>query len=88
MELLFFAAIFWVAPIFVGHKLGTPKNRAGWAWGLLLGWIGVLIVACLSDKNPQSVTLSAKQHELAELEADLKIAELRKRQAILSGEGK
>jgi hypothetical protein len=47
MELLVFAVFVWVLPIFVGHKIGAPKNRAGWAWGLLLGWLGVIIVACL-----------------------------------------
>ena len=47
MPFLLFAAIFWVAPIVAGHKIGAGKNRAGWAWGLLLGWIGVLIVALL-----------------------------------------
>lgn len=88
MELLVFALIFWVAPIFVGHKIGAPKNRAGWAWGAILGWIGVLIVACLSDVNPhgtaKTASLTAKQHEVAELEADVKLAELRKRQAALT----
>jgi hypothetical protein len=44
---LLFAVLFWVLPIVVGHKIGSEKNRAGWAWGLLLGWIGVIVVACL-----------------------------------------
>jgi hypothetical protein len=39
--------LFWGGAIFVGHKVGEPKHRAGWLWGLLLGWIGVIIVACL-----------------------------------------
>jgi len=39
--------IMWIVPIFVGHKIGSQKDRAGWAWGLLLGWLGVIIVACL-----------------------------------------
>jgi Protein of unknown function (DUF2510) len=47
MWVLIFGLIFWVAPVFVGHKIGAPKNRAGWAWGLLLGWLGVVIVGCL-----------------------------------------
>jgi hypothetical protein len=46
MTTLFFVLFFWIAPVFVGHKIGAPKNRAGWAWGLL-GWLGVIIVACL-----------------------------------------
>jgi hypothetical protein len=86
MAALLFVAVLWVAPVFVGHKLGAPKNRAGWAWGLLLGWIGVVIVACLSDKNPHAATLSAKQLEVAQLETEVKLAELRKRQAALGRE--
>ena len=39
--------LFWGRAIFVGHKVGEPKHRAGWLWGLLLGWVGVIIVACL-----------------------------------------
>jgi hypothetical protein len=88
MELFLFALIFWVAPIIVGHKIGEPKNRAGWAWGAILGWLGVIIVLCLSDLNPQetaqAASLTAKQHEVAELEAEIKLAELRKRQAALA----
>jgi hypothetical protein len=48
MEALVIVAIFWVAPILVGHAIGKPKGRAGWAWGLFLGWLGVIIVALLS----------------------------------------
>ena len=47
MGILVFVLFFWVAPVFVGQKVGETKNRAGWAWGLLLGWLGVIIVACL-----------------------------------------
>jgi len=47
VSFLLFAVIFWVLPIVVGHKIGAEKHRAGWAWGLMLGWIGVIIVACL-----------------------------------------
>ena len=42
--------LIWGLPIFVGHKIGKPKGRAGWAWGLL-GWLGVIIVACLGPKR-------------------------------------
>jgi hypothetical protein len=44
-------ALFWVLPAFVGYRIGLGKNRAGWAWGLLLGWIGVIIVACLGPSR-------------------------------------
>ena len=77
MELLVFAIVFWVLPVFVSHKIGAPKNRQGWIWGLLLGWIGVIIVACLPP------VLSAEQQELAELEAKVRRAELNaKKQAL------
>jgi len=46
-----FVVVFWIAPIVVGHQIGKRKGRAGWAWGLLLGWIGVIIVAVLSPRN-------------------------------------
>ena len=39
------------AATYVGDRIGAPKNRAGWAWGLLLGWLGVVIVACLPSKR-------------------------------------
>jgi hypothetical protein len=59
IEGLFFIAIFWVLPIFVGKSIGDRKGRAGWAWGLLLGWIGVTIVACLSDRREHAYQLQA-----------------------------
>jgi hypothetical protein len=62
----------------------------GWVWGFFLGWLGVIIVACLSDKGQaaaQRAALTAKQREVAELEAEVKLAELRKRQAELTSEG-
>lgn len=78
--MLIFIAIFWIAPIFVGQKIGAPKNRAGWAWGLVLGWLGVIIVAVLSNKNPQIAAqdsaLTAKQREVQQLEMDIRLAEL------------
>jgi hypothetical protein len=62
MAILLFAVIFWVLPIVVGHKIGAGKNRAGWAWGLLLGWLGVIILACLgsakANTDHQSFRLS------------------------------
>jgi hypothetical protein len=87
MGALLFIGAFWIAPIFVGHKIGAPKQRAGWAWGLLLGWIGVAIVACLSNKDPQiaaqDVALTAKHREIEELEAEVRLAELNARKAAL-----
>lgn len=47
---LFFVTLIWFLPIYVAHQIGESKNRAGWAWGLFLGWLGVIVVALL----PQS----------------------------------
>ena len=81
--ILVIALISLALSTFVAQKIGAPKGRQGWLWGFLLGWIGVIIVACLSDKNPRTVALTGKQAELAELEADVRLAELRQRQAAL-----
>ena len=43
--------LIWGLPIFVTHKIGAPKRRAGWAYGLLLGWLGVVVIACLGPKR-------------------------------------
>ncbi len=59
MEFLVFFAIFWIAPIFVGHAIGKPKLRAGWAWGLFLGWLGVIIVALLSPARDIAAEVQA-----------------------------
>src|SRR5262245_33008671 len=48
LEIAFLVALFWVGPIFVGHDYGKRKGRAGWAWGLFLSWIGVIVVARLA----------------------------------------
>jgi hypothetical protein len=44
---LVFAAVLRALPIYVAHRIGAPKGRMGWLCGLLLGWIGVIIVAVL-----------------------------------------
>jgi Protein of unknown function (DUF2510) len=48
---LAFGLFFWVLPIIVGQMIGGRKNRKGWAYGLLLGWLGVLIVAVRDAKT-------------------------------------
>jgi hypothetical protein len=79
LALAFFLFV-WIAPIFVGQKLGAPKNRAGWAWGLLLGWLGVIIVACLSEKGRVGAP-PAKARDMAQLEAEVGLAELAQRRS-------
>jgi hypothetical protein len=39
--------LLWLLPIFCAIKLGISRDRMGWLWGLLLGWIGVLILAIM-----------------------------------------
>jgi drug/metabolite transporter (DMT)-like permease len=45
--LLLVIGFFWALAIYVAHQIGRPKHRAGFAWGLFLGWLGVLCVALL-----------------------------------------
>jgi len=47
MGVLLFLCIFSVIPIVLAERIARGKNRTGWAWGLLLSWLGVLIVAVL-----------------------------------------
>src|SRR5262245_28084675 len=37
----------WILPIIVAISLGLSRGRTGWLWGALLGWLGVLILACM-----------------------------------------
>jgi len=39
--------VLWVVPCYVCYQQGKAKNRNGLAWGLLLGWLGVLALAAL-----------------------------------------
>jgi hypothetical protein len=71
--------VIWLAAIIAAQMLASRKGRTnGWAWGLLLGWLGVLVVACMANRASQK--LAAKQLKVAELEADLRLAELRRQQ--------
>jgi hypothetical protein len=47
LGLLLFAGIFWFLPMYIAYEQGKAKNRLGLAWGLLLGWVGVLALAAL-----------------------------------------
>jgi hypothetical protein len=37
----------FILPWYAGGEIGRPKGRAGWAWGLFLGWLGVAVVYML-----------------------------------------
>lgn len=59
---LFWLGLFWGLPIYVGHRIGSKKGRAGWAWGLFLGWIGVIIVACLGPSAKGLLEMQRQMH--------------------------
>jgi hypothetical protein len=44
---VFAAIILWVVPCYICYEQGKPKHRRGLAWGLCLGWLGVLALAVL-----------------------------------------
>jgi hypothetical protein len=63
-------------------ELGKSRARAGWMWGFFLGWVGVLILACMSKRNgaPQQMRgheREMRELEVRELEARVRLAELR-----------
>lgn len=62
VEIVAGAVVLWIVPIFVANAIGGPKGRAGAAYGIFLGWLGVLVVALLPP-------LTAEQ-QLASLERD------------------
>jgi hypothetical protein len=43
--------VLWIIPIFVAVSQGRAKDRAGLAYGLFLGWIGVIILAFLPPRK-------------------------------------
>lgn len=45
------AIFFFIIPIFVAVSQGRAKDRAGLAYGILLGWIGVIILAFLPPRT-------------------------------------
>jgi len=57
------AIILWIVPTFVAQAIGKPLRRSGAAYGLLLGWLGVVILVLL----PALPELSAAE-QLARLE--------------------
>jgi len=43
--------VLWVIPIPIAISQGRVKDRAGLAYGLFLGWIGVIILAFLPPRK-------------------------------------
>lgn len=66
----------WAGSIYTAHVLGKRRDRYNcWLWGFFLGWIGVVVVACLKPRYE-------KRHTRP-LEEDQRWAELVRRQAEL-----
>ena len=79
-----YLGLLWVLPIIIATELGESRGRNGWLWGFFLGWLGVLILACMSNPNrahqlrdPQLRDLQVRELEVRELEAKVRLAELR-----------
>jgi hypothetical protein len=47
MTLLIVLIVFWFVPMYIAYEQGKQKHRLGLAWGLCLGWFGVLALAVL-----------------------------------------
>jgi hypothetical protein len=55
MELIVIFVIFCVVPALITRSIGISKNRDyGTAYGLLLGWLGVLAIVVLPALPPHS----------------------------------
>jgi hypothetical protein len=52
IAILFLIVVWTIVPIIVGHNIGKQKNRIGWLYGLILGWIGVIILVSLPPAPP------------------------------------
>jgi drug/metabolite transporter (DMT)-like permease len=49
-------SVFSFVPIYVANRLGEARGRRGqWIWGVVLGWIGVLVVLLRPTKDAPSV---------------------------------
>jgi hypothetical protein len=44
--------LFVLLPIVIAIELGVSRRRSGWMWGFFLGWLGVLILACMRAQPP------------------------------------
>ena len=49
MEIILFFLL-WFLAIYLAKEIGKSKNRNGFWWGFLLGWLGVLVIALLPPK--------------------------------------
>jgi hypothetical protein len=75
-----FAALVWAAaPVYVAQRIGSRAGRKyPWLWGLLLGWIGVLIVAIVTRDKRDQIRREKAAAEEAEAGEDIETEKLRK----------
>jgi hypothetical protein len=71
-------ALLWAVPMIFTIELGKTRARAGWMWGFFLGWLGVLILACMSNRSRAHKVreLDLRELEVRELEAKVRLVEL------------
>ena len=55
--LVIFVTWHFMIPIFVADDIAVEKDREGWPWALLLGWIGVIVVLFLPPRKIRSVAV-------------------------------
>jgi hypothetical protein len=77
MAVLIGVILVCVLPFVVAHKIGWGKGRRGWIYALLGGWIGVIILACISPATPPvDPVLAEKERRVRELELDARLRAL------------
>lgn len=76
--------IAWVVPIPVANAMGKAKHRDGSAYGIFLGWLGVLILAVLPSLPEK--TAAEKLAQLERAQASLKTPDYARRKAELEAE--
>jgi hypothetical protein len=48
-------SLVFLLPVIIAIDLGYSRERTGWMWGLFLGWLGVLILACMrAPQRPEA----------------------------------
>jgi hypothetical protein len=60
--------VFWFAPIGLGALLGNSKGRLamGLVLGIVLGWIGVIIVACVPPTRAAQIRRERQRQQIAQ----------------------
>jgi hypothetical protein len=64
-----FLSVFWFIPMALADNIGRKKNRGGFWWGCLFGWLGVLIVACLGRIPTVEELELERQHRELQIQA-------------------